>query len=172
MGVRTQVTNTTVYAAPWRPSRSRRPIMPLSQCRSRINGTRTTNWCPAPRGQQLIFLARTNDNGARIYARASVRPSTGTTDLSVYSATGIVTVLPGVIYTKWFESGAFPGATREEVADYSAGLPTYTFVAPGFELPADTGLNNYARRVTATLSRRQAGPTCSSSRLTTMPIYS
>jgi hypothetical protein len=67
-------------------------------------------------------------------------------NLSLRSATGTVTVLPGLIYTNGLKVEFFSGASRQDVEAGNVGPATSISLASSFEMPVDAD-EDYTRRV-------------------------
>jgi hypothetical protein len=99
-------------------------------------------------GTQFTFFAGPSDNGAHVYCVATLPAALNPNNLSpLTSATGTVTVLPGIVYTNGLKVEFFSGATRQNVEAGNVGPATGISMAASFELPVNEGLNNYTRRV-------------------------
>ncbi|HWH70689.1 MAG TPA: hypothetical protein VNT26_14970, partial [Candidatus Sulfotelmatobacter sp.] len=121
MGAQEQVKSATVYTlteAAFRFVATNNAVDPIPVTYQWYkNGQAMTN----ATGQQFTFLAGAGDNGAKVYCLASMPEALNPNHLSLTSATGIVTVLPGVNYTNGLKVEVFPGATRQEVEAGNVG---------------------------------------------------
>jgi len=98
-------------------------------------------------GTQLTFLAGPSDTNAQVYCVATLPAVFNPNNLSpLTSATGTVTVLPGLTYTNGLKVEFFSGATRQDVEAGNVGPATSISLASSFEMPVDES-DNYTRRV-------------------------
>ncbi len=99
-------------------------------------------------GTKFTFLTGPTDTNAQVYCVATLPEVFNPNHLPpLTSATGRVTVLPGVIYTNGLKVEFFLGATRQAVEAGNVGPANNISLASSFEMPANDGINNYARRV-------------------------
>lgn len=158
MGVQVQLTNTTVYVG----SEASFNFVATNNAPEAVPVTyqwfKNDQLLPGVTGAQYTFLAGPSDNNARIYARATMPPAYNPLNIGVYSATGMVTTLPGIVATNGLKVEYFPGATREAVESGNVGRAASIFTAPGFELPVNDGVNNYTRRVSGYFIPQVTGP--------------
>ena len=98
-------------------------------------------------GNHFTFLAGPGDNGAQVYCVSTLPEVFNGNHLPpLISTTGTVTVLTGLTYTNGLKVEVFSGATRQEVEAGNVGPGTLS-LASGFEMPVNSGMANYTRRV-------------------------
>lgn len=102
---------------------------------------------PGVTGPFFTFLAGPGDAGAKVHAVASVAPQYNPGNASLTSSTGVVTLLPGTIYTNGLKVEFFAGATREDVEAGNVPPSSNIFVISRFELPVNDEVDDYTRRV-------------------------
>jgi hypothetical protein len=146
-GVATEVRDLTVYegtAAKWTfvATNNAVPNILTAACRWYKNGTLMAGVT----GSQFAFVAGASDNHALVCAVADYPAEFNPHAVSVRSATGIVTVLPSVICTNGLKVEFFPGATRQAIEAGSV-LTTNLSVTSTFDLPVNSFVENYSRRV-------------------------
>ena len=97
---------------------------------------------PNATGPNFALLASGTDNGARVYCKASVGPA------SMFSATGIVTVLAATEYPGYLKYQVLPGLSRMDVVggNYAAANITRVSALTNFDAPANWS-DNYASRI-------------------------
>ena len=99
-------------------------------------------------GPEFTFLAGPDDDNAQVYCVAAVDSFYNLNNLPPQtSATGTVTVLPGVIYTNGLKVEFFAGTARQPVEAGNVGPASSISIADSFEMPINEGLNDYVRRV-------------------------
>lgn len=99
---------------------------------------------PNPMGTQYTFLTTPADNGAQIYAVATVQAPYNT--LSITSSVATLTVNPpSFIYTNGLKREFFAGANRQDVEIGNVGRATTISKVSGAQLPGGFG-DNYADR--------------------------
>lgn len=147
MGVSTQVQNVTAYnggeaSFSFAATNNATPPAPtLYQWYK--NNQPVTN----ATGAQFTLLAGSGDNGAKVYCVAALSALFNPNNLlPLTSATGTVTVLPGVTYTNGLKVEFFPGASRQDVEAGNVGPATSISLASSFEMPANVA-DHYTRRV-------------------------
>jgi hypothetical protein len=99
-------------------------------------------------GSQFTFLAGPGDTNAQVCCVATLPAAFNPNNLPpLTSATGTVTVVPGLFYTNGLKVEFFAGATRQDVEAGNVGPATSLSLVSSFELPVNDGINNYSRRV-------------------------
>lgn len=97
-------------------------------------------------GTSYTFQATAADNGAKVYAVATMAPWNNPNNLSLNSSTGTLTVLPGTYFTNGVKVETYAGASRVNVQNGNVAAPSSINLNSSFDF-ADDGAQNYARRV-------------------------